>query len=148
MCWMPALDPGPYTLRQPSRQLLCRASWPLGHDPSAKRVGPNCKVSGTRYSTDLIIDRKPIPHWSVYTWHWRKATIFVRRRYGTMFPCPGIKVNSHYEQIVPRTGCQYWTLGPTVWAKWSMYISRDIINIHVNICENKIKHSDIHYVKL
>ena len=117
MCWMPVLNPGLYTLRQPSRQLLCRASWPLSHDPSAKRIGITCKVSDTRYSTEPIIGRQPISHRAVDTWYWRMAVIFVWRRYENMFSCPGIRVNSHYEQIVPWTGCQYWTLGSIVWAK-------------------------------
>ena len=29
-------EPGPYSLKQPRRPLLCRASWPLGQNPSIK----------------------------------------------------------------------------------------------------------------
>ena len=52
------LNPGPYSLRQPSHQLLCRASWPLDRDPSAKQIGTSCKVSDNRYSSEPIIGRK------------------------------------------------------------------------------------------
>ena len=34
--WMPVWNPEPYSLKQPRRPLLCRASKPLGNGPSAK----------------------------------------------------------------------------------------------------------------
>ena len=112
--WIPVLNRGPQNLRDPPpvvASVLTTRPWPIRRQKN--RIGTSWAVSHIGYNSESILGRNDSPlgclHLALayrYYFLWRKHEI--------MFPCTGIRVNTNYERIASRGGCQSWTGDPTI----------------------------------